>query len=154
MICLSDLLDKKRIIKVEASDKYGALEQMVKVMAKSPAVGKKDELIKAIWDRERVMSTGMGLGIAVPHAKIASVKDFVLAVGVCKEPIDFQAFDNEPVKIIVMIAGPDGHQDCYLKILARCAMILKNEENRKKILETNNPKEVIKLFDININGTH
>jgi len=143
---LSCLLSKERIVRLTCTDKQTALEELINVISRSEAVTNPDELKRAIFEREKIMSTGIGLGIAVPHAKIKSVRDFVLALGYSKEGIDYDSLDDKPVHIILMIAGPDD-QERYLRILAAATLCLKNSETREAILNAEDAEEVISQFD-------
>ena len=146
MIKISDLVTPERVVRLDVKTKEEALSKMVDVISTAPEVRDRDELYRAIIERERIMSTGIGLGIAVPHAKIGSVSDFVIAIGICPEGIDFDSLDGRPVKIIVMIAGPEGRQKLYLRILARITLFLRNRRNRDAMLKTEDPTEVIELL--------
>ncbi len=132
---LSDYLTPERIVRLPPSDKEGCLSQMVSVLSQAPDIQDPDALLKAIVERENILSTGIGFGIAVPHAKIPSVARFVMALGICKDGIDFDSMDGEPVHIVVMIAGPDGQQDQYLRILARVTLLLRNDDVRRRLLD-------------------
>ena len=88
---------------------------------------------------------GIGFGIAAPHAKIPSVTQFVMALGICPEGIAYDSMDGKPVHIVVMIAGPDGQQDQYLRILAKVTLLLRNEEMRGRLLESE-PEAALEMF--------
>jgi mannitol/fructose-specific phosphotransferase system IIA component (Ntr-type) len=81
------------------------------------------------------MSTGIGLGLAIPHAKITSVKDFTIAVGISREGVDWGAIDDQRVHIVVMIDTPEREKDNYVRVLAKVVRILKSEEVRKGLIE-------------------
>ena len=81
------------------------------------------------------MSTGIGLGIAIPHAKIPSVRDFVVGFAKVDQGIDFNSLDAKPVHFIVMIAGPDNQQERYLQLLARITLKLKDAGVRRRLAE-------------------
>ena len=126
--------------------KLTALARLVRVLAKTKEVSKEKDLAKAINDRERILSTGIGQGIAIPHAKIASVSKFVAAVGVSRDGIPFDSLDGKPANIIVMIAGPEGENTEYLRILSRFTGLLKPEENRKRIMASKNADQVLAIL--------
>src|SRR5204862_5098552 len=125
---ITTLLDADRIVKIKDPTKDGAIKALVRTLAKCPEVTKEKELAKAIHDRERILSTGIGQGIAIPHAKIASVTKFVAAIGISKQGVDFDSLDHRPAHIIVMIAGPEGQGGEYLRSLSRVTAVLKNEQ--------------------------
>ena len=132
---ISELLSAKRIINLtKEKAKDTALKSLVRCLARTDFVAKEKELSKAISDRERILSTGIGQGIAIPHAKIPSVSGFVAALGISKDGIPFDSLDGRPAHVIVMIAGPEGQNEEYLRILARFTGALKPEETRNRIL--------------------
>ena len=139
-------LTAERAVRLKATDKVAALDELVDLIATAPDVRDKDALWRAVHDREAIMSTGIGVGIAVPHAKLVSVADFVLAVGVAPNAIPWDSIDGKPVNIIVMIAGPDGRQEDYLRILSRVVLLLKNPKNREHLLATESPNEIARFF--------
>ncbi len=139
-------LTADRAIRLTAADKVGALDELVELIATAPEVHDRDALWRAVHDREAIMSTGIGVGIAVPHAKLVSVADFILAVGVASKAIPWDSIDGKPVNIVVMIAGPDGRQEDYLRILSRVVLLLKNPKNREHLLATESPDEMARFF--------
>ena len=139
-------LTAERAIRLQSADKPGALDELIDVIAAAPEVHDKDALWRAIHDRESIMSTGIGVEIAVPHAKLVSVADFVMAVGVAPDGIPWDSIDGTPVKIVVMIAGPDGRQDDYLRILSRVVLLLKNPKSRERLIVTESPDEIARFF--------
>jgi len=145
MKSLVELISPDRIVTLKSKTKEEALRELVDVISKSHHIKDKEELLKAILERERIMSTGIGLGIAVPHAKLDSVSDFVIAMGISKEGIEFNALDDKPVHIIVMIAGPN-QQAMYLRTLAKVTLLLKNERIRRKIINSKSPEEVMEII--------
>jgi len=137
-----DLLSLERIKILTTSDKNEALRQIYHLLSSAETVKDEAELEKAIFEREDIISTGIGLGIAIPHVRLKSVTGMTVAIGVIKEGIDYNSFDGEPVNIIIMIAAPeDAHRE-YLSVLAKIALLLKNESIRKSILEADSPSEI------------
>ena len=99
---------------------------------------------KALLQREKIISTGIGMGIAIPHAKLKEIKNFFLVIGVQKEkPLDWNSFDQIGVKLIFMIGGPEHKQNEYLQILSQLTSCLKEEKIRKKLLKASSIQEVI-----------
>jgi len=141
---LADFLSRERVLLLQTTVKKDALNALIDAVARH--VSDPEALRKAIFERERILSTGIGLGIAVPHAKITGLRQFVLAVGVSQQGIDYDSLDKKPVHIIVMIAGPEGAQQQYLQILARTTLLLKNAANRKAILAAKTEDDIYKLF--------
>jgi len=146
MKSIAEFLSRDCVVFLKSATKEAALNAMVDSIASSAAVEDIEKLRKAIFDRERILSTGIGLGIAVPHAKISSIREFVVAVGVAHHGIEFNSLDGKPVKIIVMIVGPDHQHEQYLRILARTTLLLKSAMNRQAILGAKTEDDVYRLF--------
>lgn len=102
---------------------------------------------KAIFQREALVSTGIGLGVAIPHAKMQNFSEFFIAIGIQrKHGIEWNALDQLPVRIIFMIGGPEDAQAEYLKILSQLTSAIKNVDLRKSLLRAESPEQVLLLF--------
>jgi PTS system nitrogen regulatory IIA component len=139
-------LTAERAVHLKATAKAEALDELIDLIAAAPEVHDRNALWRAIHDRESIMSTGIGVQIAVPHAKLVSVDDFVIAVGIAPRGIEWDAIDGKPVAMVVMIAGPDHRQEDYLRILSRVVLLLKNPKNRQKLVATESPDEIAQFF--------
>ncbi len=126
-----------------------ALEQLVDLIFKIGKLKDKDLFYRAIIEREKVVSTGIGMGVAIPHAKLPAYNQFFIAIGVLQRPVDWKALDGGPVRLIFMIGGPDDKQTEYLQILSHLTQTIKDEEVRKEILNSNKPETILKLFKVN-----
>ena len=146
MIDLKEHLDPARVKDLHGATKDAVLEEMVALVATSDAVKDRTSLLAAVRERERVLSTGIGLGIAIPHAKIAGVARFVVAVGRHIAGIEFDAIDARPVHLVVLIAGPQDAQDRYLRLLARLSGRLKQDEVRRRVMAAKNPEEIVAIL--------
>ncbi len=145
-IDLKDHLDPSRVRDLAARTKEEALAEMVEVVGTSDAVGDAGALLKAVREREQLLSTGIGLGIAIPHARISSVRRFVVGVGRHPTGIEFGAIDGRPVNIVVLIAGPQDAQKPYLELLAQLSRRLKLPDVRTRITAGAPPEEVVDLL--------
>ena len=141
-ISLESILPPERVLLLESTNKEAALRELAKSVSDAPEVGDEERLIEAILEREAIMSTGIGLGIAIPHAKIESVTDFVVALGKSNAGIEFESLDEKPVHILVMIAGPKNHQERYLQLLAKITLKLKDGAVRRRLLEAPSVDEI------------
>ncbi|MEZ6195948.1 MAG: PTS sugar transporter subunit IIA [Planctomycetota bacterium] len=129
---LSKLLPAPRIISLEGvRAKNEALQALLDTLTRTGAIKERVEVERAIMSREVLMSTGVGYGIALPHAKIPSVQDFAIALGVSQQGVSYSSLvDDLPAKLICMIIGPSGQQDAYLRILAMVMRFLKSEKGK------------------------
>ncbi len=148
-IKLSNYLDSSTIVFLEANDRDEALLDLVNVLDNSHKLPDKQAFLQAIHNREKIVSTGIGMGVAVPHAKLDTFEDFFIAVGIqIKEKgIEWDALDGFPVRLIFMIGGPEHKQTKYLQILSNLTGLIKNEDKRKKLLRARSPQEVIHIFN-------
>lgn len=124
-------------------DKPAVLQRLAECCARDASITQPRAFIRAIFEREEVSSTGVGGGVAVPHAKLSFNLDFVIAVGVSASGIDYAAKDGEPVHIVVMIAAPESERTTYLRVLATIAAQLKRAEVLQAIRQADNAQAVI-----------
>ena len=140
------LISLDRITDLKSTRKEDVLNELVDLLASSPMVTDKEELRRKIFEREEAVSTGVGAGMAIPHVKIPSIKNFVAAIGRSKEGIDFESLDSQPTHIVVMIGCNSSQSADFLKVLARLVTRLKQPAVQKKILEADSPEEIRDLF--------
>jgi mannitol/fructose-specific phosphotransferase system IIA component (Ntr-type) len=141
---LADLLAPEQVAWLAATTKDDALRELLLLISHSAAVRDPGALHSAILSREVLMSTGIGYGVAVPHAHIPTVESFVLALGISTDGIPYNGVvDDDPVRLIVMIAGPDRERAGYLKLLSTLMKFIKSEKG--KILSSSTAEEVVRL---------
>ena len=146
MIDILSYLATDRVVDLTSTSKDGAIMELVAIASKHSAVESAEALQEAVFEREGIMSTGIGLGIAIPHAKIPSIRDFVVAIGRSRQGIDFNSLDQKPVQIVVLIAGPSHEQQRYLEILAGVTLRLKSEELRASVLEARSAEDIVEVI--------
>lgn len=139
-------LDPKLVLFSEAKDRDSVLHSLVDLLDQENKLIDKEAFYKAILEREKVVSTGIGMGIAIPHAKLPGYNTFFIAMAIHRKGISWDAIDGLMVRIIFMIGGPDDRQTEYLQILSRLTLALKDEERRKKMLQLMKKEEIINLF--------
>jgi fructose-specific phosphotransferase system IIA component len=142
-ISLESIIAPERVLILKSADKESAIRELATAIAASDDVADGEALLEAILDREQIMSTGIGLGIAIPHAKIPSVKDFVVALGKSPAGIEFHSLDGKPVHFVVMIAGPDQQQERYLQLLARITLKLKDAGVRRALSDADDADAIL-----------
>lgn len=139
---LSELIDPDSIKNLEATTKAETLEEMVALIGRSPRVTDVDAYRDAILAREQLTSTGIGLSVAIPHVKIPSVTDYVIAVGRCASGVDFDSLDGVPVKLVFMVGASDRQAIDFVQMLARIVNLIKDEATRTALLEADSPEAV------------
>ncbi|MCF7848304.1 MAG: PTS sugar transporter subunit IIA [Kiritimatiellales bacterium] len=144
---LASILSRECVVLLDCESKKAALTQLVDLLAETPFVLKRDELLRGVFEREELMSTGIGYGIGVPHVRLDSVKDVVMAVGICKEPIkDYTSLDGKPVQIICMLVARKNQHSQYLRMLSTISSHLKSQEMRECITGANDAEKVFRLL--------
>lgn len=146
-VTISHYLDPSLIAFLDAKTRDQALSELVGLLERAGKLKDQTLFFESILEREKIVSTGIGLGVAIPHAKLASYTDFFIAIGIQRhEGIDWNALDGSPVRLIFMIGGPENKQTEYLKILSHLTLAIKDEERRKKLLKAKTSEEVCSLF--------
>jgi PTS system nitrogen regulatory IIA component len=144
---LKHLLAPERVLLTDYSTKRDMLTALINNLSKAPQVKDPVKLEKAIWEREELMSTGIGLGIGIPHVRIYEVSDIVLSVAVNKRDIvDYQSLDNTPVQIVFMVAAAYNQHAEYLKLLASISSLLQDENFRNKLLEADSEEKIYSML--------
>ena len=132
-VILTDLLRPERVrVPILAPDKRGVLDELARLVAETGG-GPHGDVLRAVEEREAVLSTGIGFGVAIPHGRSPAIPELVIAAGVTAGPIAFDAIDGEPVRLVFLIAGPDAAAGHHVRLLARIARIVRHEETRARL---------------------
>lgn len=145
---LMEILSVNRIkIPLANTKKEKIIEEMVGVIADSVKLENKAEILKAVLDREAVMSTGVGDEVAIPHGKSENLTEIIAALGITKDPIDFNSLDDRPVRLIWLLIGPQDKTGPHLKALSRISRLMHKKEFRERLIQTAAPKEAMDVID-------
>jgi PTS system nitrogen regulatory IIA component len=145
-VLLTELLTPDRVVlPLTARDKSGVIAELTRRLIRD-AGGGFDEVLDAIRERESVLSTGIGFGVAIPHARCAAVHDLIVVCGVSRNPVPFDAIDGEPVRLVFLIVGPEASAGLHVKILSRIARLVRREAVRQRLLEANTSDEFYKVL--------
>ena len=146
-IQIKNILSPDRIVFINHSTKHDAIVQLSQVLATAPQIKNAAELTSEILKREELMSTAIGKGIAIPHVRLSSVTDLVMAVGVCRKTIsDYQTIDDTPVDLLFMIAAAYNQHSLYLKTISHFCGKLKQEGLHESIVNAKDAQEVFALL--------
>ena len=144
---ISDILEEKLVVSnLAGSTKDEIINTMIELVSQSPKVLDKEKVRVAIIEREKIMSTGVGNGFAIPHGKTDAVADIVAAFGVTAQPIDYQSLDEKPVRLVFLLVGKDNLVGPHIKLLSRISRLMNKENFRNKLLETKTPHDIIETF--------
>ena len=145
---LSKFCDESLVVfNLKASGKDEVIEELVNLVSSSNMVKDAGQLLKDVVDRENLVTTGVGYGVAFPHAKTRAVKGIVIAFGRSSEGVDFDAMDHKPVNLFFLIAAPEDAIGAHLNVMARLSYLMKSEKNRQKLMSASSPGDVLALMD-------
>lgn len=145
---ITDLLKKVSIqINPNVRNKDEALNQLIELINKTGNLSSKEEFKNLVLEREKLSTTGIGDGIAIPHGKGKAVKKATLSAIVLKEGIDYDSLDGEKAKLLFMIAAPEGENNLHLEVLARLSTMLMNTQFKNNLLLAKNEDEFLRIID-------
>ena len=142
--CSEDLIT----FDLKSTEKEKVLEELVDLVAESALVKDHAQLIADVKEREELVTTGVGYGVAFPHAKTKATKGIVIAFGRSDAGIDFDAMDHKPVHLFFLIAAPEDAIGAHLNVMARLSYVMKSEENREKMMKVTSPGELLQMIDV------
>ena len=146
-IQLETIISPDRIIFLNYSSKRDALLALADNISTAPQIKNRQEVGREILKRDELMSTAIGRGIAIPHIRLSSITDLVVSVGISRtEIVDFQALDDEPVRLLFMIAAAANQHAYYLQALSFFSARLKNRELRNALLASKTPLEAYTIL--------
>ncbi len=144
---LTDILDESSIVaELHTSTKTETLDVLVEAMAESHPEVDKDEILNILLEREELGSTGIGDGIAIPHAKSPDLPKIISGFGLSKSGIDFDSLDGKPAHLFFLLVAPVNSPGDHLKVLARISRMLKNAEFRNKLLQANSQQDIYQII--------
>ncbi len=143
---LKEYIAEKQIVFCSTSSKNKVLGELAGVLSEATGFDN-DKMLAAILLREKLMSTGMGQGLGIPHVRLRGLKRAGMAVGLCRQGIsDYESLDNEPIYIVVLIAAPEGQHETYIRLLAEVVDVLKRPDLRREIIAAEEPAEIYRIL--------
>ncbi|MFQ6104766.1 MAG: PTS sugar transporter subunit IIA [Candidatus Glassbacteria bacterium] len=134
---------------VEAREKFSLLEELSRILGTDERVIDSKQLAEDIVERERIEPTGIGEGVAIPHARTDSVSDIIIFIARLKKPIDYSAIDGKPVNLLFLIGTPKDAVQVYLKLLASLTKLVKNDSVRERFTAAGTPSEILEIVKEN-----
>jgi fructose-specific phosphotransferase system IIA component len=144
---ISDILTENVIeLKLEAKDKTEAINKMVDLANGSGRITDLEKVRTVVFEREKLVSTGVGKGFAIPHGKSDDITDIVAAFAILAEPIDFDSIDSEKVQYIFLLVGKDSMLNMHIKLLSRISRLMNKDEFRNNLLKAQSKAELLQFF--------
>jgi mannitol/fructose-specific phosphotransferase system IIA component (Ntr-type) len=132
-VLLSELLTPDRVfVPLTARDKGGIIAELTRHLTDKTG-DRYQDVLEAVQEREAVLSTGIGFGVAIPHARSSAVQELTMVCGVTSQPVPFDSIDGEPVQIFFLIVGPESTAGQHVKVLSRIARLVRRENLRERL---------------------
>jgi fructose-specific phosphotransferase system IIA component len=144
---LTELLDEQVIlVNLEATNKRAVIEEMATALTTSGKITDQEAVLQAVLEREKIMSTGIGKGVAIPHGKCNAVNQLAGVLAIKKDGIDFQALDEQPVYLFFLLVSPTEVSGPHIRALAHISRLLRHDNLRKKLIDAETAQDVLNLI--------
>lgn len=144
---LTELLTRERIrIPLSARSKEELLRELVGVITGSERKDQ-DDVLRAVREREAVLSTGIGHGVAIPHGKSSAVSELRMAAGRVNDPVEFDALDGQPVSLVFLLVGPESAAGPHIKALSRISRIVRRDDVRERLIAAESAEEFLQALE-------
>ncbi len=144
---LTDLLNESSIIpELQSDTKEGTINELIDLFIDDPRVKDIEKVRQSVLEREKVMSTGVGKGFAIPHGKTDLVTEILCAFGRTSNPIEYQALDAQPVNLIFLLIGKDNLVSLHIKLLSRISRMMTKENMREKLAAATTKADIMHIF--------
>lgn len=146
-LSIIDLLKLETVrVGIPGEDKGEVLNTVIDLLGRERKVLDLDQVRRDVFDREEQMSTGVGMGLALPHARSGAVSDTISAFATTAEGVEFGAMDGQPVRLVFLLVGPENERSRHIRLLGRISRLMNREAFRKSLLAATAPEEVLALF--------
>lgn len=145
---LTDLLTIDRIrIPLQAKTKDELLRELVALVTGGSSESEQEDVLRAVRERESVLSTGIGYGVAIPHGKSSAVRELSMAAGRSAEPIEFDALDGQPARLFFLLVGPESAAGPHIKALSRISRIVRRDDVRARLVEATDEASFLRALE-------
>jgi fructose-specific phosphotransferase system IIA component len=144
---LGELIDERSIdLYLEPQGREAVIETLVNRLAESGLISDREEVLDAVLERERALSTGVGAGVAVPHATVEGLERAVVSFGRSLKGVEFGALDEKPVRLVFLLLAPQEEISLHLKLLSRVSRLCNSKTFREALLAASNPADVLNIL--------
>ena len=144
---ISDLLKPEFVIpEMKGKTKEDVINELVDLFENDERVNDLNRIRNSVLEREKIMSTGVGKGFAIPHSKTLATSDILVAFGRLSKPIDFEALDGEPVNLVFLLVGKENMVGPHIKLLSRISRMMNKDEFRKSVADAKDTGEILNIF--------
>jgi fructose-specific phosphotransferase system IIA component len=139
-------------VPLAAKDKDSAITELVDALVANGVIQDREVALNAVFARERIRSTGIGSGIAIPHGKSDAVRELVMALGIARPPIDFESVDNKPVSIVILLVSPLDQTGPHIQALARISRLMLDTKFKSDLENAPSAEAAYQLLSDHENG--
>jgi fructose-specific phosphotransferase system IIA component len=144
---ISSILTEELIrVNLPGTTKEEVINGLIDIAVASHKIKDVERVRQSIFEREKIMSTGVGKGFAIPHGKTDAVSDIVAAFAITENPIDYQSLDHEPVRMLFLLIGKDSLVGAHIKLLSRISRLMNKDELRIRLMQTKTSEDVLALL--------
>jgi fructose-specific phosphotransferase system IIA component len=144
---LTDVLKEDLInISLSGDNRNDCIKELISRLDTTKAISNAEKIFQAVLEREKIMTTGVGNGIAIPHCKHPDSPEFAVCLGIQPKGVDFESIDKKSVKIIFLLVGPENNPGLHIKLLSRISRLMSNEDLRQQLLACKSDKEAFELI--------
>ncbi|GAB4372819.1 MAG: PTS sugar transporter subunit IIA [Calditrichia bacterium] len=144
---LIDVLKPEYIkIPLQGNSKEAVIKELIQILTEQGQCDDPEKVFTAVMDREKIMTTGVGKGVAIPHCKKELCRNFAIAFGIHPQGIDFQSIDNQPAHIFFLLVGPESNPGMHIRLLSRISRLISKNSLRDDLLRCSNAQECYQLL--------
>jgi len=143
---LTDILLESHIkVQFDSNNRDDSIRELIEMLGEE--ITNADDAYDAVLEREKIMTTGVGNGIAIPHCKHTSCPSFAAALGIHPKGLEFEAIDKKKVKIVFLLVGPENNPGLHIKLLSRISRLMSNEDLREQLINVDSGAKALELIE-------
>jgi fructose PTS system EIIBC or EIIC component len=144
---VTDILKKEFIVSdIKSIKKEEVINELINLFSDDSRVTDIEKVRSSVIEREKIMSTGVGKGFAIPHGKTNAINEIIAAFGKTNSPIEYQSLDSKPVNLIFLLVGKDNLVSTHIKLLSRISRMMNKDDFRESLINANSSDEIYELF--------
>ncbi len=144
---IADILDEAAVVQdLHSATKKGVLEELSHVLVQEGKIPDQDKVVEVLLEREKLGSTGIGDGIAIPHGKMKGIEELVASFGRSIQGVNFESVDNKPAHLFFLLVTPENSAGVHLKALARISRLLKDPSFRNRLMEARDRQDLFRII--------
>lgn len=141
------LLSEETVLpQLKVQDKDELLNKLIDSLSEEMNREQLESVREAVFERENIMSTGVGKGLAIPHGKAKGIEDSYASFAILSEPVDYESIDDKPVQLVFLLAGPESKNSIHIKLLSRISRLMNSSSFRNQLMDCDTSEEILHTF--------